>query len=118
MSPVLFIFRYSPYSDNGLSSTVTSKSSDWKSSSPSGISYIIALCVSTVCAETQINDVLKINKNSYKTRPLLSDPEAFDELYEQRINIYRACADYEYSNNGSSKDTLLYLLRKMRVNKR
>ena len=62
-------------------------------------------------------ELLKLNKNSYKTRPLLTDPEAFDELFAKRYEIYKKCSDYEYCNNGSSKETYLYLLKKMRITK-
>ena len=56
-------------------------------------------------------ELLKKNKRSLKNRPLLQKAEAFDELYKQRLSIYRKCCDIEYCNNSTQWNTLNYILK-------
>ena len=57
--------------------------------------------------------LLKKNKRSLKNRPLLQNPEAFDELYNQRKDIYKVCCDLEYCNNSTQWNTLNYILKQI-----
>ena len=37
--------------------------------------------------------------------------DLFDELYKQRLSIYRKCCDIEYCNNSTQWNTLNYILK-------
>ena len=53
--------------------------------------------------------VIYLNRNI----SLLQNPEAFDELYNQRKDIYKVCCDLEYCNNSTQWNTLNYILKQI-----
>jgi len=64
-----------------------------------------------------IRDIMRIKKSLEKerdTRPLLSDDNALDKLYEQRLHLYEVYADFTVENNGSIYKTCDEIINKFK----
>ena len=57
-------------------------------------------------------DLLKRNKKAASTRPLLKQ-ETLDDLYKERITLYKLHKDYEIINNGTPLNTFNKIMEKL-----